>query len=146
MNQRYLTRALVACTSATLLTSCGEAEYRDISSTPAQKATIGQICEVVTGLRAHGVTRKIEREKKTDYVSIWNPGFTGPEMTWALTLPPGTKIQVLEAQECSNCPIDRLIRYRVKVTPEPPEFQNKSAFLRAESKTMPHVQCSTNAA
>jgi hypothetical protein len=144
MNHRHL--ALVTFTLTTLLASCGEAQYRDISSTTSQQSTIGQICEVISGLRAHGVTRNIEREKKTDYVSIWNPGFTGPEMTWSMTLPPRTKIQILEAQECSNCPLDRLVRYRVKVTPEPPEFQGKPAYLRAESKAMPHVNCSTNAA
>jgi hypothetical protein len=112
MEQRHL--ALVALSSATVLVACGEAEYRDISSTPEQRSSIGLICEVVSGLRAHGVTRNIERDKKTDYVSIWNPGFTGPEMTWAMTLPPGTQVRVLEAQECSNCPLDRLVRYRVR--------------------------------
>ncbi len=144
MKQRHL--ALVALSSATVLVACGEAEYRDISSTPEQRTSIGQICEVVSGLRAHGVTRNIERNKETDYVSIWNPGFTGPEMTWAMTLPPGTQVRVLEAQECSNCPLDRLVRYRVKVSPEPAEFQGKPAYLRAESKAMPHLRCPSNAA
>ena len=123
-----------------LLCAC-DASYRDISSDPVQKALIGRVCQVASGLRAHGVTRNIEREKKTDYISISNPGFTGPEMTFLEILAPGTEIKVLVARECSNCLFDRLLEYKVSVTPEPSRFAGKPAYIRAESMVEPHVRC-----
>jgi hypothetical protein len=126
--------------AATALAACDD-QYRDISSNGDQRGNVGQVCEVASDLRAHGVALKLERDKKTDYISIWNPGFTGPEMTFLVVLAPGTKLQVLAVRECSNCPFDRMLEYQVKVNPEPPQFAGKPAYLRAESKKMPHVRC-----
>ena len=123
-----------------LLCAC-DASYRDISSDPVQKTLIGRVCKVAADLRAHGVTRKIEREKKTDYISIWNPGFTGPEMTFFEVLAPNTELKVLAARECSNCLFDRRLEYKVSVTPEPSRFAGKPAYIRAESMVEPHVRC-----
>ena len=131
--------------AATLLSAC-DVKHRDISADADQKGSVGQICEVVSNLRAHGVALKLEREKKTDYISIWNPGFTGPEMTFLVVLKPGTKLQVLAVRECSNCPFDRGLEFQVQVIPEPAQFSGKPAYLGAESKTMPYVHCPTNAA
>lgn len=125
---------------ALLLGAC-DASYRDISSEPTQKAVIGRVCQVTAGLRAHGVTRRVEREKKTDYITIWNPGFSGPEMTFLVILAPGTELKVLAVRECSNCPFDRLLEYEVRVTPEPVQFAGKPAYIRAESMIEPHVRC-----
>jgi hypothetical protein len=128
-----------------LLGGC-DARYRDVSSQPAHRALIGKVCAVESDLRAHGVALTLERNKKTDFVSIWNPGFTGPEMTFLVILKPNTKLQVVAARECTNCPFDRGLAYRVKVTPEPVQFQGKPVFIRSESLAMPHVKCPTDAA
>ena len=125
---------------AALLSGC-EARHRDVSAQQGQASRLGSTCEVIANLRAHGVTRKIERDKKTGYISIWNPGFTGPEMTFLVVLKPGTKLEVVAARECSNCPFDRMLEYQVKVFPEPPEFAGKPAYVRAESMAGPHVKC-----
>jgi hypothetical protein len=138
--KKRLFAIIVAITTA-LLGAC-DARYRDISSDPMQMAHIGQICEVVETLRAHGVTLTLEREKKTDFISIWNPGFTGPEMTFLVPLAPGTKLKVLAARECANCLFDQRLEYEVKVSPEPIEFAGKPAYIRAESKAAPYVRCS----
>ncbi|WP_457425706.1 hypothetical protein [Roseateles sp. P5_E7] len=138
MNDRLL--VIVALLATALLAAC-DAQYRDISSNPDQRADVGQVCDVASDLRAHGVALSLEHEWKTDHVSIWNPGFTGPEMTFLVVLKPGTKLRVLAVRECSNCILDRMLEYQVEVSPEPPQFAGKPAYLRAESKTMPHVRC-----
>ncbi|MFA6061078.1 MAG: hypothetical protein WC736_00585 [Gallionella sp.] len=138
MNKHLLTAIVV--TAIGLLGAC-TARHRDISSDPSQKPYIGQVCEVVADLRAHGVTRTVERDKKTDYISIWNPGFSGPERTFVVVLPLGTKLQILAARECTNCPFDRLLEYEVKVNPEPAQFEGKPAYLRAESKIPSYMRC-----
>jgi hypothetical protein len=125
---------------ATVLLSACDARYRDVSSNQTQKALVGQVCEVVANLRAHGVTLRLEREKKTEYISIWNPGFTGPEVTFISILAPGTKLHLLAARECVNCPFDRVLEYEVKVRPEPAQFAGKPAFIQAESLTA-FVRC-----
>ena len=132
-------RVVVAIASA-LLAGC-DAQYREVSVEPEHKRLLAQICEVAAQLRAHGVALHLERDKKTDYISIWNPGFTGPELTFVVVLAPGTKLQVLAARECINCPFDRMLEFRVKVTPEPEEFAGKPAFIRAASLAAPLVRC-----
>jgi hypothetical protein len=122
-----------------MLSDC-EARYRDVSGS-AGVLEVGSTCEVTSSLRAHGVTRKLERDKKTDYISIWNPGFTGPEMTFLVNLNPGVKLHVLAARECTNCPFDRLLEYQVRVSPEPPQFGGKPAYVRAESMSPPSAHC-----
>lgn len=137
MNKRPLT--VVIAISASLLGAC-DASYRDISSDPMQKAIVGQTCEVIENLRAHGVTNTIE-QKKTEYISVWNPGFTGPEMTFLVILAPGTKLKVLAARECANCLFDRRLQYEVTVSPEPSQFAGKPVYIRAESMAIPYVRC-----
>ena len=132
--------AAIGAVAAAVLIGC-EARHRDVSATQSQVGRVGSTCEVIANLRAHGVTRTIERDKKTDYISIWNPGFTGPEMTFLVVLKAGTKLEVVAARECSNCPFDRMLEYQVRVIPEPLEFAGKPAYVRAESMAEPHVKC-----
>jgi hypothetical protein len=115
--------------------------HRDVSEKPEYRELIGATCELLVTLRAHGVTRKLEREKKTEYISIWNPGFSGPERTFVLSLAPGTHMRVLSARECSNCLFEALAEYQVTVVPEPAKFEGKPAFVRAASFTPQHVRC-----
>ena len=115
--------------------------HRDVSHKPKYRDVVGETCELLVSLRAHGVTKKLEKERKTDYVSIWNPGFSGPERTFVLSLVPGTRMRVLAARECSNCPFEALAEYQVAVVPEPVEFEGKPAFVRASFFTSQHVRC-----
>ena len=115
--------------------------HRDVSQAPEYRDRIGDTCELLVTLRAQGVTNKVEREKKTDFISIWNPGFAGPERTFLLPLAPGTRMQVLAARECANCPFETIAEYQVAVIPEPIEFEGKPAFVRVESFTPQHVRC-----
>lgn len=116
--------------------------HKDVSGDQKYRDLIGNTCELLVTLRAHGVTTKLEKEKKTDYISIWNPGFTGPEMTFLVLLKPGTRMRVLAARECANCSFDTLAEYQVAVIPEPLEFAGKPAFVSVESFTPQHVRCS----
>jgi len=122
------------------LTAC-LAEHRDTSSQAPYKARVGQICDVLLPLRAHGYTNKLEREKKTDGISIWNPGFTGPEMTFLVHLQPGTKLSLVAARECTNCPFDRNPEYLVQVIPKPREFGETPAYLREISLSNGTLRC-----
>ncbi|ABI82019.1 hypothetical protein Pcar_3405 [Syntrophotalea carbinolica DSM 2380] len=119
--------------------------YRDVSSVSPYKERIGQVCEVVTPIRAHGYTFKLGRNKETDAISIWNPGFSGPEVTFVLSIQPGTKITLLEARECVNCPFDRYPEYLVQVSPEPQQFSGKPAYLRDTSLTPRYLRCASGA-
>ena len=124
-----------------LLVGC-EMRYRDVSGETEHKDRVGSNCELLVPLRAHGVTNEVERDKKTDYISIWDPGFTGPEVTFVVVLEPGTRMRVLTARECTNC-LGALVEYRVDIIPQPVEFAGKPAFLRAESLAQ-KVRCKSN--
>ena len=132
---------VIAFASAVLALGGCEATHRDTSGDPPYKDRIGQVCEVLMPIRAHGYTFTLERDKKTDAISIWNPGFTGPEVTFVLPLQPGTTLTILEARECTNCPFDRNPEYRVHVSPEPPQFEGKPSYLRATSLTKELLRC-----
>jgi len=135
-------RSLAGFMVAILLLGCDMKQtHKDVSKDPEHRDFIGKTCELLVTLRAHGVALRLEKEKKTDYVSIWNPGFSGPEMTFLVPLQPGTRMRVLAARECANCPFDTLAEYQVSVIPEPPEFEGRPAFVRVESFTPQHVRC-----
>ena len=140
-----LLRALAVLALASSALGGCDATHRDVSAKTPYKGHIGQVCELAVPLRAHGYTFTLERDKKTDAISIWNPGFTGPEVTFIVSLQPGTKLTLLEARECANCPFDLNPEYRVRVSPEPPQFGGKPAYLRAFSLNQGHLRCSGGA-
>ncbi len=129
----FLVAFLALCSS--------DALYRDISTSSPYRELIGQVCTVNVPLRAHGVTAKIEKDKKTDYVVVWEPGFTGPEVTFIESIQPGTVMRVAEARKCWNCPFDDLIDYRIDLTPSPPSFVGHPVFVRAELMSEKYVSC-----
>ena len=132
-------RPIVVLATAISLVGCGDATYKDVSN--EHNDLIGSDCTLLETLRAHGVSNAFGPEKKTDFVSIWNPGFRGSEVTFVMPLEAGTRMRVLAARECSNCPFDNLLEYHVQVVPEPDEFEGKPAFVRAESFLPHQVQC-----
>jgi len=120
-----------------------EAAYRDISDESPHRQRIGQVCQVKNPMRAHGVTVKVEKDKKTDHVIVWDPGFTGPEVTFIEYIQPGTTLRVLEARKCWNC-LDNFIDYRVEVQPLPRQFAGHPVYVRAESMTQQYLQCGSD--
>lgn len=139
MKPNQLFAALV--TTVSLLGCEMEMTYKDISSRAEYRDLIGDTCELLVPLRAHGVAKKLEQKQKTDYITIWNPGFTGPEMTFFTQLMQGTRMRILAVRECANCPFDTFVEYQVAVDPEPDEFAGKPAFVRIESFSPHHVRC-----
>lgn len=137
--------AVMAFTSSVVALGGCRATHRDASADAPYKDRIGQVCEVLIPLRAHGYTFTLERDKKTDAISIWNPGFSGPEVTFVLSLQPGTAVAILGARECVNCPFDRNPEYRVRVIPEPSQFGGKPAYLRATSLNKELLRCTGGA-
>jgi len=133
---------LTVLTAAISSLSGCDAAYRDVSSELLHKGRVGQTCTVLASLRAHGVAKKLEGEKPTEYVSIWNPGFSGPEVTFTAAIEPGAKIKVLSARKCTNCPFDEQVEYQVQVSPEPTSFTGKAAYLRAQSHSPQYLRCS----
>lgn len=133
-------RALLMFTAVASLVAC-EARYRDVSHNRAHRARIGLDCELTTYTRAHGVTLPSSPHRQTDYVSIWNPGFTGPEMTFLRVLEPGTRMRVVAARACTNC-LGRRIDYQVEISPTPVEFEGKPAYLQAEWLAPDQLRCS----
>ncbi|KRA46745.1 hypothetical protein ASD72_06075 [Pseudoxanthomonas sp. Root630] len=133
-------RALLMFMAVASLVAC-EARYRDVSHNRAHRARIGLDCELTTYTRAHGVTLPSSPHRQTDYVSIWNPGFTGPEMTFLRVLEPGTRMRVVAARACTNC-LGRRIDYQVEISPTPVEFEGKPAYLQAEWLAPDQLRCS----
>jgi len=84
---------------------------------------------------------KLERQKKTDFVVLSALNLSGPEFTFSSVLPAGTKLQVLSARRCTNCPFEIRIDYHVTVKPEPPQFAGKPVYLVAEPTRSGHVVC-----
>jgi hypothetical protein len=138
VSQSYCITALIV--NVSVLAGC-QAHYRDVSAQSPYKERIGEVCEVVAPLRAHGYAFELGPDQKTDEVSIWNPGFSGPEVTFVLWLQPGANLTLLDARECTNCPLDPNPEYRVLVKPEPPEFDGKPSYLRATSLTPAYLRC-----
>lgn len=139
MNTVRSTLAVLAAISS--LAGC-DAAYRDVSAELPHRDRIGQTCTVVAPLRAHGVTKKLEGERKTDYITIWNPGFTGPEVTFTADIEAGARIKILGARKCTSCPLDERVDYQVQVSPEPIPFLGRPAYLRAESHSLQNLRCS----
>lgn len=125
---------------ATLCLVACDAHYRDVSDQDAHRERIGMDCELTTFTRAHGVTLPGSPYRKTDYITIWNPGFTGPEMTFLVVLEPGTRMRIRAARSCVNC-LGRRVDYHVDVSPTPPEFAGKPAYLATEWLAPGQLRC-----
>jgi hypothetical protein len=143
MLRRRLCNTLAMAFSLVGLAAC-EAKYYDVSGNQKHRDLIGRRCELLISLRAHGVGDKYGPVKRTDYVSVWNPGFTGPEVTFTKYLTAGTKFRVVAAKQCANCPFERRLHYRIAVTPEPEEFSGIPVLVRAESFTPREVSCESS--
>ncbi len=92
-------------------------------------------------MRSHGVAAAGSPYKTTAYVAVWEPGFTGPELTFVEYIPAGTVLRVLSARKCWNCPFDDLIDFAVSVEPSPEKFANHPVSVRAEILAPPYVEC-----
>jgi hypothetical protein len=80
------------------------ARYQDVSGTPEYTGRIGEVCITTAALIAHGVSRQLGKEKKTDYLVITRePGFAGPEVTFREALPAGVALTIIAARRCTNC-------------------------------------------
>lgn len=122
------------------------ATHRDVSKEAPYNTHVGKVYEVLTPLRAHGYTHKLESNKKTDGITIWNPGFTGPEVTFLIYLKPGTRLTLLSARECTNCPFDRYPQYLVQAAPKPTEFGDTPVYLRDISLADGTLRCTAPSA
>lgn len=117
------------------------ATYRDVSDESPYREHVGQICEVVKPLNAMGYSFELGRNKNTDAITIWHQSFSGPEVTFKNSIGVGTRMVLLQARECGNCPFDHHPEYRVLVSPAPPQFEGKPAYLRADSLAGGHLRC-----
>ena len=121
-----------------LLTACN-AEYKDVSN--LYREAVGSVCEVKFPLNAYGVTVKLEKEKKTDLVVLSDLNLSGPEFTFSTSLSTGTRLQVLAVRQCTNCPFETRIEYRVYVTPAPAQFTDKPVYLKAAPMSSGQLAC-----
>ena len=97
-------RCIVA-TVVVVFAGCGVAQYRDVSG---ERGLAGQRFVSTAELLIHAVT--VEPAYKRiihHYVITPMPGFGGPEVLFRKSLPPGTEIQEITAQQCSNCLLGR---------------------------------------
>jgi len=124
-----------------VLANC-QAEYSDVSHLAPHKERIDQVCIAQLPIQAHGVTKKVEREKKTDYVLVSEIRFTGPEFTFAEPLQPETSYRILSVQRCTNCLFEEQIRYRISITPSPSRYRDIPTFLRATALSSNAFHCS----
>jgi len=118
-----------------------EAAYRDISRDSPYREKIGQACKLKVPLRAHGVAKVWGQHKRTDHVTVWEPGSTGPELTFVEPIKAGTVFRVLEARKCWSCPFDDLTDYRVSVEPAPTALAGHPVYVRAEQMSEQYVDC-----
>lgn len=119
----------------------GSARHRDVSSVSPFAEFVGKTCEVKLAVRAHGVTAIGSPYKQTDFVTVWEPGFTGPEVTFVEELQPGTRMHVLSARKCWNCPFDDIFDFVVRVEPLPERFKGVEVYVRAETLMDNYMQC-----
>ena len=131
----------VLCTIALFTLCSSNAQYRDISTSDPYSNLIGRKCKVRSPLRSHGVTAVGSQYKATDYVTVWEPGFTGPEVTFVEYIPAGAVLSVQSARKCWNCPFDDLVDFAVSVDPLPEKFKAHPVFVRAEMLSPAYVEC-----
>jgi len=136
--QRTFTAALIAMSS--LGGGC-DAMHKDVSDSASQKRYINSVCTVKYPLNAFGVTKKIEHNKKTDFIALTDLRLSGPEITFSTILSTGTRLQVLSVRQCTNCLFETRIEYQVKVIPEPNDFKSTPVFLAAQPLLSEQVLC-----
>jgi len=135
------TALAVALTVASGLACDSSARYEDVSAKEPYASLVGRTCEARVPLRAHGVTAIGSPHKRTDYITVWEPGFTGPEVTFVEQLPVGTSLRVVAARSCSNCPFDELIDFIVHVEPRPSRFESLPVYVQAGTLRPQYVDC-----
>src|SRR5712671_3612517 len=122
--------ATVLC--ATVAFSGCIAEFDDVSETPEHRNVIGELCRIHTTLYAHGVTLKVERNKRTDVIALTSFGISGPEITFSSRLPAGATLEIIAVRKCKNCPFDDRIEYRVRTQPIPKEFGDTPVYMNPQ--------------
>ncbi len=125
---------------STSLVGC-EAEYRDVSEVPPHKELIGQVCSMTITFTAFGVTRKVERDRKTDYVLVSELRLSGPEFTFAEPIPADAKLRILSARRCSNCPFEEYIQYNAALQPSSPRLTGLPVYVRQSSVSSNALHC-----
>jgi len=138
---RWRTALGVTLTVASGLACDSSARYEDVSTKEPYASLVGRTCEARVSLRAHGVTAIGSPHKRTGYIAVWEPGFTGPEVTFVEQLPVGTRLHVRAARRCSNCPFDDLVDFIVHVEPLPSKFESLPVYVRAGTLQPPYVEC-----
>ena len=128
---------------ATFALSGCNAEFEDVSAIPEHRRVIGELCQVISPLNAHGVTLNVERNKKTDVIALTSLNLSGPEITFSTRLFPGTILEILAVQKCKNCPFDDRIEYRVRSQPMPNEFGNIPVYMDLKYVTPGAISCKT---
>ena len=139
---QWLVGTIAAAVILVGLSLCdGSAQFRDVSDVRPYAGFVGNTCEIKMAVRAHGVTAIGSPYKQTDYVTVWEPGFTGPEVTFVEELQAGSKLRVRSARKCWNCPFDELIQFVVDVEPRPETFKDVPVYVRAETLMGNYMQC-----
>jgi len=100
-----------------LLSSCGMAQYEDVSLDPKYLPLVGQQLEATTELYLHAVTLDPNYAQQVDTCVVTAPpGFSGPELVYRRTLAAGTAFHVLSVRRCVNCPFDERVEMMVHST------------------------------
>ena len=128
---------------ATLTLAGCMAEYDDVSRSPEHREVVGELCNVQTSLNAFGVTRKIEKQKRTDLIVLTTLNLSGPEITFSAKLPPLTKLEVIAVRKCSNCPFESEVQYQVRVQPMPTSFGSTPTYMSLQRIEPDALQCKT---
>jgi hypothetical protein len=134
-------RALLMLATLTLA-SC-MAEYDDVSKTAEHREVVGELCSIQTSLNAFGVTRKLEREKKTDLIVLTTLNLSGPEITFSAKLPSLTKLEIITVRKCRNCPFERVVEYQVQVQPVPVGFGSSPTYMNLNRIEPSALTCKT---
>jgi hypothetical protein len=116
-------------------------EYEDVSDNVLYKHVVGSVCQVNYPLNAYGVALKLAKEKKTDLVVLSDVRASGPEITFSTFLSAGTLLEVLGVRQCTNCPFDARIEYRVRVTPAPEQFTEKPVYMTVAPMASGQLAC-----
>jgi hypothetical protein len=128
---------------ATFSLSGCNAEYEDVSAIPEHRRVIGELCQVLSPLNAHGVTSNVERHRRTDLIALTTLNLSGPEITFSTRLLPGTILEILAVRKCKNCPFDDRTQYRVRSQPMPIEFGNVPVYMDLQRVTPDAIACKT---
>lgn len=112
----------------TFLSSCGVANFEDVSSNKKYNSSIKQRYILTQELKVNAISLDQKVKALYNYSVTKPPGIGGREILWQKALPSGTVIEITKVERCTDCLF--MSRYRAEITlPFSNEYNNTPMYI-----------------